>query len=197
MTSIFSFLAKRRSFLLGILGAPVAAAQAASTSDKPLYEKPFGAFQNKSLEQKVQELADREEIRELISRYAQGVAHGVSVANLFTDDGGFIMGVPGSPDQEVKGRKELDKFYGTVVGTEGKTLPMIHNYLIEVSGVEATGLCSIEVRTSADGKSMIGSGYYADRYRKENGRWKFVVRDARMYHWVPLQEGWAKLSKAG
>jgi hypothetical protein len=200
MSSIFAFLTQRRSFLFGLLGAPAAAAQAASTkesSDKPLYKKPFTAFQNKTLEQKVQEIADREEIRELIGRYAHGVAHGISVAHLFTDDGTFIMGVPGSPDQQVKGRKEIDKFYGTVVGTEGKTLPMIHNYLIEISGNEATGLCSIEVRTSNDGKSMIGSGYYADKYRKENGNWKFVLRDARMYHWVPLQEGWAKAVKAG
>jgi hypothetical protein len=202
MSSIFAFLTQRRSFLIGLLGVPAAAAAthaapSKESHDKPLYEKPFAAFQNKTLEQKVQEIADREEIRELIARYAQGVAHGISVAPLFTDDGSFIMGMPGSPDQQVKGRKEIDKFYGTLVGTEGKTLPMIHNYLIEITGNEATGLCSIEVRTSNDAKSMIGSGYYADKYRKENGRWKFVLRDARMYHWVPLQEGWAKTTKAG
>src|SRR5580658_6022941 len=53
-------------------------------SQEPLYKQPFTAFDGKSLEQKVQELADREEIRELISRYAHCVAHGVSVANMFT-----------------------------------------------------------------------------------------------------------------
>jgi hypothetical protein len=42
-----------------------------------------------------------------------------------------------------------------------------------------------------NGKSMIGSGYYLDQMRRENGRWRFVVRDMHFIHWVPIQEGWA------
>src|SRR5262245_42182970 len=105
MSTILSFLTKRRSLLLGALGLPVAvkaaqAAQPAPGTDKRLFEVPFDAFRDKSVEQKVQELADREEIRELISRYAQRVANGVSVADLFTDDGAFITRLPGEPMTE-------------------------------------------------------------------------------------------------
>ena len=43
----------------------------------------------KSLEQKVQELADREEIKELTASYCWHVQHseGEAIARLFTDDG--------------------------------------------------------------------------------------------------------------
>jgi len=201
MNTLLSFLTKRRAFLTGLIGIPAAAAAAqgaqaepkAATGDKPIYEKPFAAFQGKSLEQKTQELADREEIRELAARYAHRVAHGVSAADLFANDGAFITEMPGAPDLVAKGREALDKTYAGIAGFgPGNTMPMIHNHLIEITGNEATGICSIELRNSSKGKSMIGSGYYHDRYRKEDGRWKFVVRDARFFHMVPLQEGWVK-----
>ncbi|MBV8359341.1 MAG: hypothetical protein JO189_15610 [Deltaproteobacteria bacterium] len=45
----------------------------------------------KTLEQQVQEIADREEIKELTAKYAHWVVQGVSakVAKLFTDNGAF------------------------------------------------------------------------------------------------------------
>lgn len=192
--SALSYLAKRRSFLLGLIGIPAAAAAAPPAPTKAIYEKPFDAFDGKTLEQKVQEIADREEIKELVSRYAHRVARGVSVADLYTDDGAYIHRRPGQPVQETRGRAALDKHYAAsadVVSQGRVALPMIHNHLIEVAGNTASGLCSIELRTADKGQSIIASGYYEDTYRRENGRWKFVVRDAHMFHWVPLQEGWA------
>src|SRR5918997_279793 len=46
----------------------------------------------KTLEQQIQELTDREEIKELTAHYAHGVARGegARVSALFTDDGVFI-----------------------------------------------------------------------------------------------------------
>ena len=80
---------------------------------------------------------------------------------------------------EVRGREALKKFYGAI--KRNFALPCIHNHLITLSGDEATGTCSIEVRIARDGKSMIGSGYYEDRFRRENGRWKFMVRDCTFF----------------
>ncbi len=48
-----------------------------------------------------------------------------------------------------------------------------------------------EAYTDKDGKSMIGSGWYHDILRRENGRWRFVRRDMHFRHHVPLQQGWA------
>jgi hypothetical protein len=69
---------------------------------------------------------------------------------------------------------------------------MIHNELISVQGDEATGMCSVEIRLASNGTSVVASGCYKDRFRREDGHWKFVERDVSFFHWVPLQQGWAK-----
>jgi ketosteroid isomerase-like protein len=150
----------------------------------------------KTLEQQVQELMDREEIKELTARYAHGVARGegASVAALFTDDGVFINRLPGQSPTEVRGREALNKFYGAI--KRNVALPCIHNHLLTLAGDEASGTCSIEVRITRNGQSLIGSGYYDDRFRRENGRWKFVVRECTFFHFVPLQQGWAEGAKS-
>jgi len=150
----------------------------------------------KTLEQQVQELADREELKELTAHYAHGVARGegAKVAALFTDDGVFINDLPDTAPTVVRGREALDKFYGAI--KRNTALPCIHNHLITLAGDEATGTCSIEVRITRNNQSMIGSGYYEDRFRRENGRWKFVERHCTFFHFVPLQQGWVEASAA-
>ena len=93
---------------------------------------------------------------------------------------------------DVRGRKQLDEFYPNI--KTGFALPCIHNHIIEIAGDNAKGTCKIEVRISQKNQSMIGSGYYADTYRREGGHWKFVERHARFYHFVPLHQGWAEKS---
>jgi hypothetical protein len=161
----------------------------------PLYKEPV-SFRDKTLEQKVQELADREEIRELISVYAHRVAHGQPISDLFTADG--VWTIRRSADgevTEVSGMAELKaRFDHPETISQGNAMPMIHNYLIAINGDEATGMNSNELRISENGKSIIASGYYEDRYRRVNGRWKFARRDTTFFHWVPIQAGWAKPS---
>jgi hypothetical protein len=195
MTAIKS--SARDNCLITLLGLAVmtvtpATAIAQPVPDQPLYMKDINAFRNKSLEAKVQELADREEIRELIATYAQRVAHGKSIANLFTDDGAYIHIRPGAPTREVRGRKALDDYFQDRSPDVEHPMPMIHNHLISIRGDEATGINSNELRISENGNSIIASGYYEDRYRRENGRWRFVERKITFFHWVPIQKGWAR-----
>jgi ketosteroid isomerase-like protein len=146
----------------------------------------------KTLEQRLQEVEDREEIKELTAKYAHWVARGegAKVKDLFTDDGRFINEVIGEqPNINVRGRKQLDEFYPGL--KKGMALPCIHNHIIEIDGDNAKGTCTIEVRITQNGQSIIGSGFYADIYRRENGRWKFVERHSQFYHFVPLSKGWA------
>jgi hypothetical protein len=172
-----------------IAGAPSAAE---TIGDPPLYAERVDAFRGLSQGAKVALLVDREEIRDLVSTYALRAAQGVSMADLFIDEGAFINKVPDTPIMEIRGREALDQFFGNMGKDGSRAMPMIHNHLISVNGDEATGFCSIEVRTAANGVSMTGSGYYRDRYRRENGRWKFVEREATFFHFVPQQPGWAK-----
>jgi hypothetical protein len=159
-----------------------------------ILDGPFTAFDGKTLEQTIRELCDREEIRELISRYAQRVAQGVSVADMYTDadDGAFIVRYPDRPPTISRGREALNKTYADVRHGTQHPMPMIHNHLLLINGDEATGQCSNELRWQEDGRSMVGSGFYQDRFRREGGRWKFVVRDMTFMHWVPLSQGWGE-----
>jgi len=177
-----------------LIGGPMVV-RAQVKPDKPLYMKEFDAFKNKTLEQKVQELADREEIRELIARMAHRVAHGEPFADLYTEDGAYVNHYPNNPVSEVHGRKNIAAVFDRsprAMGGMSGALPMIHNYVLEIHGNEATGISSNELRITENGKSIIASGYYDDRFRKEDGHWKFVLREIRFFHWVPIQEGWAK-----
>ncbi len=178
--------------ILLLAGAPDHASAQDATA-RPLYAGRMDTFAGKTLEQKIQELTDREEIRDLIATYAHRVAHGLSIADLFTDDGVYInRRSPNGPVSEARGRKALEERFHDRPGESGNAMPMIHNYLLSIHGDEATGICSNELRITENGKSMIASGYYQDRLRRVGGRWKFAVRDVTFFHWVPLQEGWAK-----
>ena len=158
-----------------------------------IYTRRLDSFRGKSPEAQIQEVADREQIRDLTATYAHRVAHGLANADLFTDDGAYINRRSlDDPGTEVSGRAELDAHFVVRPGAAGSAMPMIHNHLIEISGDEAKAICSIELRLSENGTSVIASGFYQDQLRRENGRWKFVVRDVTFFHWVPLSEGWAK-----
>ena len=163
----------------------------AGDAARELFAGPPAPLSAKPAEAVIRELADREEIRDLIATYAHRMAHGPAVADLFTDDGAYLNRGTGSrPPREVRGRAALDEYYGDRTGWRDHPLPMIHNQLIAVDGDEATGICSVEIRMAEDGVSVIASGYYKDRFRREDGRWKFAEREVSFFHWVPLQKGW-------
>jgi hypothetical protein len=206
-----SFLSQARAFLVGLLVAPAMAAAAEKKMDKKaaapaatairsaipvsstdLFVQDFNAFDGKTQEQELKEMRDREELRELLARYAHQTARGMDCSDLYTDDGAFIVVTPGRPTTETRGRASLSKVYSTMADMPQPPKPQIHNSLLEIHGDEARGICSNEVRVVENGKSVIGSGYYEDTFRRVNGRWRFVVRKATFYHWVPMDQGWAK-----
>ncbi len=163
----------------------------------PLYQQDL-SFHDKTPAQKAQILVDREEIRDLVATYAHRAAHGGSMADLYTDDGVFTQRVlPDESIEIVDGITALRSRFGARAGVDvnspngARPLPMLHNFLIRVDGDEAQGIVSIEIRVTIGGKSIIGSGYYEDRYRRVDGRWMFARRDVTFIHWVPIQQGWA------
>jgi hypothetical protein len=201
-TESLDYLTERRTLLMGLLVLPAiagaaeaapAAGAAAPPSDNPrLFEGRGPGFQGKTMARKMQELVEHEEYRELTAIYAHRVAQGVSIADLYTDDASFIIRYPGrEPIVTTGGRAFLDKHFAATAKMNPAPLPMIHNHLVRMNGDNGHGICSNELRMTENGKSMIGSGYYLDTLRRENGRLRFVIRDMNFIHWVPLQQGWS------
>ena len=142
-----------------------------------------------SIEAHVRELADREAIRDLARRYAHCVwqLDIPGATELFTEDG--VMDTGAGPP--LVGRKALAVAYQAMLGDAGFQ-PFVHNHVIDLRGDEATGTCYLDLRATQEGRSMIGSGFYDDRYVRVDGEWKFLSRKLTMRHLVPLREGWAE-----
>ena len=139
-----------------------------------------------SLEQRLTELADKDEIRELTARYCFAVADGdaAAIVAMFTDDGCFKM-----RDREWRGTAGLQEMYDGAAISPPR--PFIQNHVISVNGDEATGRCAVEIRMVNKGEAYTAAGHYFDSYRKVDGHWRFAERDFRTWHWVPLSRGWA------
>jgi uncharacterized protein (TIGR02246 family) len=142
-----------------------------------------------SLEDRIQNIEDKDAIRELTAKYCYAVVAQDSKAliNMFTEDGVFDM----SPEMHFEGRDQLAKLYTDKID-EVAPKPFIQSHVITVNGDNATGNCAVEIRLIDDGKAVTACGHYNDTYRKVDGDWKFARRDFQLYHWVPLAQGWAK-----
>jgi hypothetical protein len=146
------------------------------------------------LERRVQELADREAIRELTAQYCRCVVRGdrEGVVDLFTADASLETHFPagsGQADVATSGTPALLRAYDGIVGMELR--PTVHNHIVELDGDRGRGFCSVEIRLKQAGVAYTGAGHYEDSFRRDGGRWRFERRELFIYHWVPLQKGWA------
>ena len=147
------------------------------------------------LEERVQELWDREKLKELTYQYGLAIeAQDVDrMANLFTEDGSVDFNSLGRG--VIKGHPNLKEFYR---GTWPlKVKPFFTNHVIQINGNQATGICSLENRATRGEESLIGAGRLHDEYEKVNDEWKFKSRRVEMFYFVPLSEGWGKAAGPG
>jgi hypothetical protein len=151
-----------------------------ATVDEML-EQGFRGLDGNSYE-RVQELADREEIRELIARYAQRVYRRQSTADMFTEDGVMTIRMPGYPVNETRGMENLEALFAGAIARPAMNMPAVHNVVIAVAGDEAVVTSWVELHVSSendpDGTVFAGCGTYDDRLRRVDGRWKFASREA-------------------
>ncbi|MBV1906717.1 MAG: nuclear transport factor 2 family protein [Pseudomonadales bacterium] len=137
----------------------------------------------------LQELLDREAIRDLPNRYCHCVWQKdvPGIVDLFTADGWIKMG-----RKPVSGHPALLTLYEKALG-DLVPRPFIHNHVIELENADtAKGTCYVEIRGVQDDKSVVGAGYYDDEYRKVDGKWKIHSRDVTMHFMVPLEDGWVE-----
>ena len=146
-----------------------------------------------STETLLQELLDREAIRDLPNLYCHCVWQQdvPAIVDLFTEDGWIKMG-----RKPVTGHPALLTLYKKALGDLAPR-PFIHNHVIDLKDTEnATGTCYVEIRGVQDDKSVVGAGYYDDVYRKVAGEWKIHSRDVTMHFMVPLEDGWVEALKS-
>ncbi|MGE0682170.1 MAG: nuclear transport factor 2 family protein [Candidatus Binatia bacterium] len=147
------------------------------------------------IEEMVQELWDREKIKELTYEYGLAVESQDEerMVNLFTEDGSVDFSSLGRGI--TKGRPALKEFYRSTWPLQVK--PFFTNHVIRINGTSATGICSLENRATRGEQSLIGAGRLHDEYEKVDGEWQFKSRRVEMFYFVPLSEGWAGANKVG
>ncbi len=131
------------------------------------------------------DLADREAIRDLASRYAHHVWRKeiVEVVDLFAPDG--VFDTPAMPP--FRGREALLDAFGRMF-EDDEFYPFVHNHIIEVDGDCGSGTVAIDLRAVMAGEPLTAWGYYEDRYVRVGGTWKFASRAVRMRSFVKLGE---------
>jgi uncharacterized protein (TIGR02246 family) len=139
-------------------------------------------------ERVVQDLADREAIRELVVRYAECVwlKDAAGAGELFAKD--CVMD-PGT-GQILRGRDELVAAYTQAVAGND-FMPFVSNHQVELHGERAGGTCRLDLRATMNGTAMIGAGRYEDEYVRLDGEWRFASRRLRMAFLVPIKAAWA------
>ena len=156
----------------------------------------------RELEAKVQELSDREAIRDLRYRYHEYIndARFDEIGDLFSDDGEVNFGHLGT----AHGRDEIRRFFGGLRASAGnggaadwqprlsRVRQFIHNHMVEVDGDHAHGFAYLEAKPVYKGESYVVAARYDDDYVRQNGQWKFARMALMPYFMVPLKEGWAQ-----
>ena len=121
---------------------------------------------------------DELEIRSLIENYADAVNRrdGAAIAALWAEDGRWSV-----PEVEVladvRGAQNIRATWEALMAAIPKAFFICMPAGIRVDGDEATARSyGTELVTDGEGATRYGCGFYADRFRRQDGRWRFTER---------------------
>jgi hypothetical protein len=147
-----------------------------------------------TLEARVRELQDRNEIQELRFRYhiAVNEKKPEMIPELFPDNGEIDFAHLG----KAQGKAQVAAFYKQALSDLVPFVKQfIHNHAITLTGDTGTGLSYLEAKPIFNGESFLVAARFDDEYVRDNGRWKFRKMTLTPYFMVPLKEGWAGPNK--
>lgn len=164
-----------------------------------------------SLAQRLQAVEDRVEIEHLIiGGYSTAIdtRDFKAFGALFTEDGEFNLYATQFPPRKHKGRSAIENALSgpPPAGELPMDLPasmkhVITNPHIEINGDDATATTYWqEVSIGKDGKvSSPSTGYYRDVLKRDQGRWRFKIREVFNYDMtaLPAQEAPTNASAPG
>jgi ketosteroid isomerase-like protein len=135
-------------------------------------------------------LLDRDAIRDLARRYAHYVWQNDldALVELFAADGEMDPGTR----PPIKGRAALADAFREMVGGASLFMPFVQQHVVDLDGDHATGTCYVDLRADVENESMIGAGWYEDRYIRTIEGWRFAARKIVLSFFVPLTAGWVK-----
>jgi hypothetical protein len=134
---------------------------------------------NKTTDQIVAELADREGIRDIVVRYYDAVWRNdpAGIVDLFAENGTMTIKGGSFDGRRAMGRDALTEFYRQGLSVVSPR-PYLHNHVIDLMGSgRASGRCYMELRSERD-FDWIGAVIYEDEYIKVGDHWKFLSRTA-------------------
>ncbi|MGW5106082.1 nuclear transport factor 2 family protein [Nocardia sp. NPDC004123] len=124
------------------------------------------------------ELEDRENIRELHSRYTISVdeRHHEAWARCFTEDGTFSSPLLGTHTGFENLKRFATSYHENLAGVQVRHI--ISNISVEIDGTNAVGWCYLSYYHTESGETHLAAlGGYRDTLRKVNGQWLFSRRD--------------------
>lgn len=143
------------------------------------------------LEADIRVLKDKDEIWQLISRYAQAMDEELDdeLAAIFTDDVAFET-VPWSGGEQ-SGRDYVIRAFKSYQRRFGNRKRFIVNERIDITGPnEATAWSNWLVLHANDGESFVGWGCYDWECRRVEGRWLFSKMVITVDCMTTLEKGW-------
>jgi len=147
----------------------------------PGYTEAASAEKQKTLESRLQELEDREEIRQLLKDYGRFLDQRdfAAFSQLFAEKEGEWIGGMGSAKSPQAIRKLMEDSIGK--STDKEAPPNYHLFMNEMinvngNGADATTKWMFVVQGEKGGPQPVYLGHYEDTFIRENGRWKFLKR---------------------
>ena len=135
---------------------------------------------------RVRHLEDRAEIEELIARYAVAVDDRDfdTLTDMFTNDAIFhnVRGIE-------QGRDKVIAYYRERLGEFGPTYHIPHARALDFGDEDhARGIVMAHAELAIGNETYMVALRYYDRYRREQGRWRFHERKVRQLYAMPMAE---------
>ena len=154
----------------------------------------------------LQDLIDREEIRQLFYRYAFGCdnSDADAILSVFDDPCTVVLySRDGGAPETLAGRRAVDRFFRVDLVPFNSTRIVRHritNQLVDIDGNHARArVYWDEVREVKEPRShlILGGGTYVDKLRRVGAEWKISERGVYSNYWMTLFDDVEQALKSG
>ena len=139
-------------------------------------------------DERLQRLEDRFAIQDLVAEYCRAIDDRDldAFVDCFTADG-VLRHRDGV--MRLNGRDALRNYYAERFKQYGVTFHYPHAHVVRFDGPDAAhGWVSAHAEMGLAGEGWIAAFRYTDRYRREEGRWRFAERELAAWYYLPLAD---------